>query len=270
MPSDCAMSRNLWWDTSTGATINLLNVSKFQLKNWSLVFLQKCPFVLPLSTVDVSVLASQVSTNIFWIPGILLQLMSFRSIAGPMGTLRSSHRFGILQGSLARYAFLSRTVDIPRFRNSESKGWIVWILMVYCEWFHMIPCLCMIYIYIYAAACVKKIRWMPRNISKYSTHLPDSESTNHILWTKSSSIFSNYQKHSLILQVKATVFCHGFSGTSPCRPDSLVDSTNAMRAMGDPTPTSRLDIAGHMACAPPRAGCRWLFCFSNTYPPTPR
>ena len=50
-----------------------------------------------------------------------------------------------------------------------------------------------------------------------------------------------------------------FSVASPCRPDSLVDSTKAMRAMGDPT--SRLDIApaGHMAHAPPRARCQWCF-----------
>jgi len=135
----------------------------------------------------------------------------------------------------------------------------------------MIPCDSMLMpgIYIHICSCMCEENQV--DASKYSTHLPHSESTNHLLWTKSSSslasfpIIKRYQKHSLIPQVKATVFCHGFSGTSPCKPDSLVDSTNAMRAMGDPTPTSRLDIAGHMACAPPRAGVPVVVLLKNTY-----
>ena len=188
----------------------------------------------------VSFLASQITTNIFWIPGILLQLMSFRSIAGPIA-LRSSHRFGILQGSLACYVCLFRTVDIPRSRNSESKGWIVWMAMDGNGTLRMIPCLCMAYMHVWrkSGGCLEmfhKSSWL-RVYKSYS--VTNSQS---IPWSPKSNV----------------VFCYGFSGTSPCRPDSLVDSTKAMRAMGDPTPTSRLDIAtGHMAPRPAQAagGC---------------
>lgn len=84
------------------------------------------------------------------------------------------------------YVFLSRTVDIPRFRNSESKGWIVWILTVYCQWFHIILCLCLAYI----CSCMCEENQV--DASKYSTHLPHSESTNHLLWTKSSSSLASF------------------------------------------------------------------------------
>ena len=72
------------------ATINLLNVSAQKsvtcgFKNAHLFF----------NSTHVSFLASPATSNIFWIPRILLQLMSFRSVAGPIA-LSSGHRFGVL------------------------------------------------------------------------------------------------------------------------------------------------------------------------------
>lgn len=108
-PSDaerlCSVSESLkgYLDRSNNQPVECFKVSTQKLV--TIVFLSKNVHLFFHCQLHVSVLASQVSTNIFWIPGILLQLMSFRSIAGPMGTLRSSHRFGILQGSLAKVTF---------------------------------------------------------------------------------------------------------------------------------------------------------------------